>query len=248
MTDFLIFTIYAPLASWGDIAVGELRGSWDRPSRSAVLGLLGAALGLDRSDQEAHDALDQGYGVAVRLDRPGYPMVDYHTAQTVGQRAARTAAGMPRAALLEAGDLQTILSQRTYRRDALATIAVWCRQGALWSLEALSRALSHPKFILYAGRKANALGLPLMPELTKAESLAAALCLRPLLPARLAEFVSFEGSGALVEVSHDPCDECPSGLKVHRREVRRDAGAHRARWQFAERLVEVGLLDKGSVQ
>ena len=30
MTGFLLFTLYAPLASWGEIAVGETRGSWDR--------------------------------------------------------------------------------------------------------------------------------------------------------------------------------------------------------------------------
>ena len=73
MTEFLLLTLYAPLASWGDIAVGEVRGSWDRPSRSAVLGLVAAALGVDRADQAAHDALDVGYGVAVRQDAAGAP-------------------------------------------------------------------------------------------------------------------------------------------------------------------------------
>ena len=36
-----------------------------------------------------------------------------------------------------------------------------------------------------------------------------------------------------------------SGLRPLRRDVRRDAGAHRTRWQFAERVVEVGVMPAG---
>ncbi len=98
MTSFLLFTIYAPFASWGDIAVGETRGSWDRPSRSAVLGLLGAALGIVREDQAAHDALDIGYGVAVRADAVGVALRDYHTAQTADASRVRKARARTRLA------------------------------------------------------------------------------------------------------------------------------------------------------
>ena len=45
MPDFLTFALAAPLAAMGEIAVGERRGSWDRPGRSAVLGLIAAVLG-----------------------------------------------------------------------------------------------------------------------------------------------------------------------------------------------------------
>lgn len=112
MTDFLLFTLYAPLASWGDIAVGESRGSWDRPSRSAVLGLLGAALGIMREDQAAHEQLQAGYGVAVRADAVGATLSDYHTAQTVAASAVRKARPRTRAELLACADRETILSRR----------------------------------------------------------------------------------------------------------------------------------------
>ena len=46
MTDYLLLRLYGPLASWGEIAVGESRHSAVQPSRSALLGLLGAALGI----------------------------------------------------------------------------------------------------------------------------------------------------------------------------------------------------------
>ena len=62
MRDFLLFTLYAPLAALGEVAVGERRVSAARPARSAILGLLAAALGIERRDEAAHAALQEGYG------------------------------------------------------------------------------------------------------------------------------------------------------------------------------------------
>lgn len=250
MTDFLLLTLYAPLASWGDIAVGEFRGSWDRPSRSAVLGLVAAALGLERENQDAHDALDRGYGLAVRADAPGTPLVDYHTAQTVDAATVKRRRPATRAELLAGRDRQTILSRRTYRQDALATAALWVRDGAKarWTLDAVANALSRPRFVLYAGRKANVFGLPLDPRVESAPTLAEALSRRPAIPRALPALDAEPWRAATpteVEVSHDPCEGFASGLRPLRRDVRRDAGAHRMRWQFAERVVEVGVMPTG---
>lgn len=250
MTDFLLLTLYAPLTSWGDIAVGEFRGSWDRPSRSAVLGLVAAALGIERDDQDVHDALDAGYGVAVRADVPGAPLVDYHTAQTVDAATVRKRRPATRAELLAVSDRQTILSRRTYRQDALATVALWTRRAdARWSLKALEDALRRPRFVLYAGRKANVFGLPLDPRVETAATLADALSRRPSAFAALGALdteqwraVGTAARDALLEVSHDPCEGFESGLRSLRRDIRRDTGAHRTRWQFAERVVEVGVM------
>jgi CRISPR system Cascade subunit CasD len=246
MTSFLLFTVYAPLASWGDIAVGESRGSWDRPSRSAMLGLLGAALGIVRDDQVAHDALDAGYGVAIRADAVGATLSDYHTAQTVAASLVRQARPSTRAALLQLGERQTILSRRAYRQDALATAAIWARSDARWTLDELATALRRPTFVLYAGRKANVLGAPLDPAIVEAPTLAGALAARAAVPRAVEHGRRLIGpSGRGREVSYDeirPSDAFASGLEAYRRDVRRDVPRHRARWQFAERIVEVGLL------
>lgn len=251
MKDFLLLTLYAPLSSWGDIAVGEFRGSWDRPSRSAVLGLIAAGLGLEREDQAAHDALDEGYGVAVRADVVGAPLVDYHTAQTVDATTVRKRRPATRAELLDRRDRQTIISRRTYRQDALATVALWARGEARWTLDELRDALARPRFVLYAGRKANVFGLPLDPRVEQADTLAEALGRRPSVLGALEALetrhmrrpVTDDG----LEVSHDPCSGFASGLQPLRRDFRRDTGAHRGRWQFAERVVEVGVMPAGAV-
>jgi CRISPR system Cascade subunit CasD len=251
VSDFLLFTLYAPLASWGEIAVGETRGSWDRPSRSAVLGLLGASLGLVREDQSAQDALESGYGIAVRLDLRGTPMSDYHTAQTVSESLVKRTRPRTRAALLASGDRETILSRRAYRQDTLATVAVWARRAktARWPLPQLAEALRQPAFLLYAGRKANALGAPLSPEIVSADSIAAAFGLRPPgvrgLDTRCLGRLERWG----MEVAYDaiePDDGIRSGLRPFRRDLRRDVPTHRVRWQFLERVVEIGLLEQDS--
>ena len=54
---FLVFQLQAPLSSWGDTAVGEYRGSYEHPGESALIGLLGAALGIRREDEAAHTIL-----------------------------------------------------------------------------------------------------------------------------------------------------------------------------------------------
>lgn len=245
MTQFLLARLYAPMASWGDITVGERRTSWDRPSRSAILGLVAAALGIERADQNSHDALDHGYGVAIRVDHAGRPMRDYHTAQSVGEASVKKARPSTRREVLLAGDRKTILSQRHYRLDALYTLALWAKAKAPHDLEAVASALRRPHFALWAGRKANPFGLPLAPAIVEAEHLAAAFAQYAPVPdgAAFAEMQRIKPPRTPWgrEISRDTDPAVPSGFAINRREIRRDARADRTRWQFAERIVEVGV-------
>ena len=85
LTPYLVFQLQAPLAAWGDVAVGEYRGSREYPGASALIGLLGAALGLRREDEAAHAALRDGYRFAVGVVSAGHLLRDYHTAQVPGR-------------------------------------------------------------------------------------------------------------------------------------------------------------------
>ena len=77
----LIFQLYGPMASWGEIAVGEHRRSDVKPSKSSIVGLLGAALGICRKEDDLHRQLSDAYGVAIRIDARGELLRDYHTTQ-----------------------------------------------------------------------------------------------------------------------------------------------------------------------
>ena len=89
MKQFLLFQLYGPMAAWGEIAVGEERPSAGHPSKSAILGLLAAAKGLRRDEENAHLEMERGYGIAVQALSIGTYLRDYHTTQVPPQTALK---------------------------------------------------------------------------------------------------------------------------------------------------------------
>ena len=81
MAEYLMMRLYGPMASWGEIAVGKTRRSSVQPSRSALLGLLGAALGIDRNDESKQQSLSGAYRFGVKLEAAGTPLRDFHTTE-----------------------------------------------------------------------------------------------------------------------------------------------------------------------
>ncbi len=175
MTEYLVFRLYAPLASWGEAAVGETRPTAAHPGRGAILGLLGAALGIKRDDDAGQQALGDSVRIAVKQRSPGTLLRDYHTAQVPGAQAKvsyrtrRDELNAPRKAI------NTILSSRDYRCDGLWTVAVWLSDDAVHTLEELEAALKRPCYALYLGRKSCPLAAPLAPRRVEADQLRAAL-------------------------------------------------------------------------
>lgn len=174
--DFLLFRLWGPMSSWGSIAVGEQRDTWQRPSRSAVLGIVAAALGIERANASAHLPLERALGFAVRVDDGGWAMRDYHTAQSPSSEAGRRWRSRYDE-IHGAKKLNTILSERSYHAGMNAVVALWRRAGdtnGLPPMTHIADKLCHPTFVLYLGRKASPIGLPLAPFLTTSETVAAA--------------------------------------------------------------------------
>ena len=250
--EFLVFQLQAPMSSWGDTAVGEYRGSYDYPGESALLGLLGAALGIRREDEAGHAALRQGYGFAVGVQSSGRLLRDYHTAQVPGRVALK---GRPHATrrdelAVPKADMNTILSTRDYRQDAASLIAIQPRGDAPYTLEFLADRLRRPCFVLYLGRKSCPPAAPLFPQVIDANSALAAFseyCTRlnvqreahkdqrgrvPLEPiGKMIRLVWGEGVEAGV----------PADLSV----PRKDRLIRRQGWQFGDRTEYTALLQAG---
>ena len=160
------------MAAFGSYAGHERRGTGLAPGRSAILGLLAAALGVERDDHDAWDAL-RGYGTATRLLTESAPLRDFHTVQTVPQKVRRPDGR--RAALEAVGrDVHTLVTVRDYRTDVAVAVAVWA-ESARWPLSQLADALRAPVFILYLGRKSCPPAAPLGPEVVQAPDPVAAL-------------------------------------------------------------------------
>ncbi|MGI8435512.1 MAG: type I-E CRISPR-associated protein Cas5/CasD [Chthoniobacterales bacterium] len=150
----------APMQSWGTSSRFQRRGTDPVPSKSGVLGLVAAALGIDKDAPDEPERLAPlaALGFSVhrfpRL-RAGQPLpilrlTDYHT---VGggyhgdtDRWARLS--IPRKA--SGGPFGTVLTQREYLTDAVFAAVLQGPRGLLENIEA---ALRDPVWGVWLGRK-----------------------------------------------------------------------------------------------
>lgn len=137
--------LHGPLQAWGGPVIGDARPTLPFPTRSGVLGVVAACMGIPRSAHEALRALADGTRVHVRVDSPGTPLVDDQTIQ-----------GHP-----EASDTrQTIQSKRTYLCDA--SFAAVVIPGPKVTGGAIAAALEAPVFAPFLGRRSCVPSVPLL--------------------------------------------------------------------------------------
>jgi CRISPR system Cascade subunit CasD len=139
------------MQSWGTRSRFSNRDTGLEPSRSGVIGLLCAGLGWPRG-KFLDDFLP--LKMAVRVDREGRLMRDYHTAQNV-RRADPTK-----------GTHETVLSERFYLADADFLVGL---EGDRAFLEQLDAALHRPVWPLFLGRKAFVPALPVSEGISDGE-------------------------------------------------------------------------------
>ena len=127
----LLLRLAAPLQAWGADSKFETRKTGREPTKSGVIGLLAAALGLRRDEREALLRLT-GLRFGVRVEREGQLLVDYHTAKTRDEKTS-------------------YVTYRHYLQDAVFLAGIESTDTAL--LQQLQQALLHPAFPLYLGRR-----------------------------------------------------------------------------------------------
>lgn len=241
--NYLIFQLQAPLSAWGETAVGEYRPSANYPSESALIGLLAAALGIDRSDEDQHQALRAELSFAIGVQSAGRLLRDYQTAQVPGRVSFKNRPHHTRRDELNMSkeELNTILSTRDYRQDAACLVAVQTKNDSAFSLVDLALAIQQPKFVLYLGRKTCPPSLPLWPQVIAAENALQAMeAYRGQLAEKSGEVVAplerlVWGAGINAGVQED--------MQV----VRKDRLLSRAYWQFGDRPEFVALLAQPTI-
>ncbi len=130
----LLLRMRAPMMSWGDHSRFTIRDTRREPTKSAVIGLLCAALGRPRWEPVDDLAMLK---MGVRVNQDGLVQCDYHTVMDSIKSSGSK------------GD--TVISQRYYVADADYLIGLeW---GDLALLEALDTSLQCPTWQLYFGRK-----------------------------------------------------------------------------------------------
>ena len=234
MPDFLIFQLYGNLSSWGTIAVGENRPIQPYPTKSAINGLLGAALGLRRDQDKIHLQLNQHYGTAVCVQLSGELLRDYHTVQT--PEGNKGWYSRKDELTFDPSKLKTLLTKRDYQMDAFYLIAVWQKkiasEKAPYTLKELQKTLQKPVFTTSLGRKSCPPCLPYFPHIIQNKTLKSAYSDYPL----PTEFKYYFKKGALMTWHWETdLSEQESGLTYSMVYPRRDQIKSRKRWQFANR-------------
>ena len=187
----LLLRLAAPLQAWGADSKFETRKTGREPTKSGVIGLLAAALGLRRDETESLARLAQ-LQFGVRVEREGRLLVDFHMARN------------------EEKD-RSYVTYRHYLEDAVFLVGLASEDETL--LQELEQALNNPAFPLYLGRRSCPPTLPLCLGLRQ-ENLLDALQAEPALcagtgePSRIVVDAAPQEPGAAalrdVPLSYDP--------------------------------------------
>lgn len=201
------------MQAWGADSKFETRKTAREPTKSGVIGLLAAALGLRRDETEPIDPAGAAALWRPGVEREGQLLVDFHMARN------------------EEKD-RSYVTYRHYLEDAVFLVGLESKDTAL--LQELAEALTHPVFPLYLGRRACPPTLPLclgLREQGLVEALQAepALCPGGPKPTRIVADATPQEPGAVpqrdVPLSYDPAAPAvrlPLGREIS---LRQPAGA-----------------------
>ena len=138
----LLLRLVGPLQSWGTTSRFDERDTGKEPSKSGVVGLLAAALGIDRANWTDLEPLTQ-LRMGVRHDRAGTPKQDYQTAGCSREDTIIKADGKP--------SKDGVVSRRHYLADAAFLVGLEADGRSL--LEETHARLQDPVWLLFLGRK-----------------------------------------------------------------------------------------------
>lgn len=168
MPRFLIIKLDGPMQAWGGHTYEDFRPSHLFPTRSGLLGLIGACLGLDRKDTAGQSHLADSLDFTVRSDQ-------------VAVCAARDS--MPPKQPLKLPDFHTVLdarkvdgstnkfpvvSRREYLFDAVFTVAIGVRADSSITIEQLTNAVQRPAYTPSLGRRSCPVARPLYESMVDA--------------------------------------------------------------------------------
>lgn len=162
MPRFLILRLDGPMQAWGTHTYEDFRPSNLYPTRSGLLGLIAACLGIERTDLDGQSRLAASIEFSVRIDdrverfdreepiaKSGVKLPDFHTVLD-----ARKVDGKP--------NKFPVVSRREYLFDAAFTVAVGERPNGQFTLEQIAEALRRPCYTPTLGRRSCPPSRPLL--------------------------------------------------------------------------------------
>ncbi|MDR0991376.1 MAG: type I-E CRISPR-associated protein Cas5/CasD [Ruminococcus sp.] len=138
----LMLRLSAPLQSWGSGSKFDTRMTEREPTKSGVIGMLAAAFGYRRFEDEKIKELSK-LRFGVKVIREGELAIDFQTVHSKKYWDDISAGKIP-------NGNGAYISRRYYLSDAIFAVGL---EGDRELLEAAEYALTHPYFPLYLGRK-----------------------------------------------------------------------------------------------
>ena len=136
----LLLRLAAPLQAWGSNSKFIIRNTEREPTKSGVVGMLAAALGIQRNDDPKKLGPLTALRFGVRAEKEGRLLKDFHMVH------------YPKAT--------PDVTERHYLSDAVFLVALESEDTAF--LQKIAEALQHPVYPLYLGRKSCPPTLPIV--------------------------------------------------------------------------------------
>ena len=231
----LVFHIAGPMSSWGTVAVGTMRPTQRHPTKSAIIGIVAASLGLTRDDPRIA-TLFSDFEYAVISSGIESEMSDYATVQTSSAISGEFKSDLPPRSLeLSRSKLEAMLVDKRYVCNGFYTVLMVPSGKTEFGLEVIMDALQHPYFLPYLGRKSCPLSFPMCPtieEYSHIRDIIPSIYLRPFRHDAFPESRLLKDLRNLRIFSTYPMD----GYGGHTEYVVLDDDLDRKSWQFRERV------------
>lgn len=156
---YLLFQLYAHSQSWGTSMNSRFMTTEDHPTKSAILGLVGTAMGIKMEDMDLHPEF-QSLFFACREEAVGTIRNDFQTTIVEGYKE--------KGKRLIKFKENSILANKEYLQDAAFIGCLWGIDDFLLSIQ---KALRTPHFTVSLGRMSCPPALPFKPEIIEAINL-----------------------------------------------------------------------------
>ena len=159
---YLILKFDGVMQAWGGHTFEDYRPTELFPTRSGIIGVIAACLGIEREDHTNLQSLSGSVELTVRSESRDERakitrIMDFHTVQN-----ARKVDGSNRS--------DPIVSKRQYLCDSIFTVAVGQGECARYDLDSIATAVKKPIFTPFLGRRSCPLSRPLFETWIEADN------------------------------------------------------------------------------
>lgn len=140
----LLLRLAAPLQAWGSGSKFNIRNTEREPTKSGVIGMIAAAMGIQRNDDQKLLEPICSLKFGVRVDREGTLLKDFHMVHEYKNGKVK----------------DSHLTERYYLSDAVFLAAF--ESDSREYLESIVKALNNPVYPLFLGRRSCPPTLPVV--------------------------------------------------------------------------------------